>query len=461
VKSLANSRRRHLAPTRAPVALRAVAASCAIAALACGCKSPDKEPALVVSVQVTPAVVESLAQTVSAQAVLSPLEQAVITPKITSTIKVFYVQRGTRVRKGQLLAVLENADLTAAAQQSKGEFEQAEAGYDLSTGASIPQDLQKAELDAGTAKINLEAQQKVYDSRKTLFDQGALPRRDLDAAAVVLSQAKNQYEVAERQLEDRQRLGQAQALKSAAAQLAAAKGKYLSAEAQLKYSEIRSPIDGVVTERAQFAGELATANQPLLTVMNTSKLIAKLHIAQSEAAALKVGNSAELHVAGLDEPVPARITLISPALDPGSTTLEVWVESLKPNAALKPGIVVQVNITAKTVQDAVAVPSAALFKTSEGADYLLLAGSDDHAHVKTVQVGIRTAGLTQITEGLKVGDRVISSGGYALPDGTEIKIVEASPSEGEAGKKTGAADGDEKNGATPATQKPPDTKEKE
>src|SRR5208337_2165519 len=114
---------------------------------------------------------------------------------------------------------------------------------------------------------------------------------------VTLSQARNQYEVARRQLEDRKRLGQKQALKSASGQLAAAKGKYLAAQAQLQYSEIRSPIDGVVTERPQFAGELATANEPLLTVMNISKLIAKSHIAQAEAAALKIGNPAEIHVA--------------------------------------------------------------------------------------------------------------------------------------------------------------------
>lgn len=423
--------------------------------MASGCSAPEKEKALVASVQVTPARVAPIAQTISGEALLSPLQQAVITPKITSTIKTFLVQRGTRVHEGQLLAVLENADLTAVAEQSKGEFEQAEASYDVSTGASIPQDLQKAELDATTAKINLEAQQKVYDSRKDLFQQGALPRRDLDSAEVALSQARNQYEVTQRQLEDRKRLGQKQALKSASGQLAAAKGKYLTAQAQLKYSEIRSPIDGVVTDRPQFAGELATANQPLLTVMNTSKLIAKLHIAQSEAATLKIGVPAELSVAGIEEPVPAHVTLVSPALDPGSTTVEVWVESLEPNPALKPGISVHVSVTAKTVADALVVPSAALFKNSEGADYVVLAGADGHAHVKTVQVGIRTSSLTQIVEGFKAGDQVINSGAYALPDGTQIKIEKAAAPGKDAGGTSDDKSTDSKNsGAAPTpTQK--------
>ena len=434
------------------------AALFAISALAFGCGAPEKEKPLVASVQVTPVTVGPISDVISADAVLSPLQQAIITPKITSTIKTFLVQRGSRVRQGQLLAVLENADLTAAAEQSKGEFEQAEAGYDMSTGASIPQDLQKAELDATTAKISLDAAQKVYDSRKDLFQQGALPRRDLDTAEVALSQARNLYEVAQRQLEDRKRLGQKQALKSASGQLAAAKGKYLAAQAALHYSEIRSPIDGVVTDRPQFAGELATANQPLMTVMNVSKLIAKLHIAQTEAATLKVGVPAEISVAGLDELVPGHVTLVSPALDPGSTTVEVWVESLKPNSALKPGISVHLSLTARTAKDALIVPAAAVFKNAEGADFVMLAGTDDKAHLKTVKVGIRSATSAQIVDGVRAGDKVISSGGYALPDGTAIKVEETAAPEKDAGDKADDTAGGKKESGAATT---PAQKEKE
>src|SRR5262249_43945207 len=149
---------------------------------------------------------------------------AVIAPKITSTIKSFQVQRGSRVRKGQLLAVLENADLSAATEQSKGEYEQAEASYTTTTDASLPEQIQKAELDAAATKTAFEAQQKVYDSRKDLFQQRALPRRDLDAAEVALAQAKSQNDQAQKQLEDLHRIGREQALKSASGQLSAAKG---------------------------------------------------------------------------------------------------------------------------------------------------------------------------------------------------------------------------------------------
>ena len=330
-----------------------------VALQGCGSTAPEPEP--IVSVRTTPAKRGPIAMTISAEAVVSPLEQAVITPKITSTIKKFYVQRGSKVKEGQLLAELENGDLAGSAEQSKGEFEQAEAGFATTTGASLPQQIQKAELDAAAFKSAYEAQQKIYDARKELFGQGAIPRRDLDGAEVALAQARSQNEQAQKQLNDLQKIGKEQTLKSAGGQLSAAKGKYLSARAMLSYSEIRSPINGVVTDRPAFQGELAQANQPILTVMNTSKLIAKAHIAQNEAMLLSVGNPAEIVLTGIEEPIEGHVTLISPALDPGSTTIEVWVESSKPNAALKPGMNVEINATAKSVKDALVVPASALF----------------------------------------------------------------------------------------------------
>jgi HlyD family secretion protein len=226
-----------------------------------------------------------------------------------------------------------------------------------------------------------------------------------------------------------------------------AEGKYRAAAAALSYSQLYSPIDGVVTDRPLYEGDLATANQPVLTVMNTSRLIAKAHIPQSEAAVLRAGNPAELKVAGLDEPVKGRVSLVSPALDPGSTTIEVWVEATKPDPAVKPGMSVGVSMTAKTVKDALVVPVAAVFKSAEGADYVLLAGSDQLAHQKNVQVGIRSTDLAQIVSGINAGDPVITTGGYAVPDGTAIKI-EKPGEEGKEGADKGDAGDDKKDDKT-------------
>jgi HlyD family secretion protein len=426
-------------PTHKYFGIVAVTGFMALLYLSSGCGGAEKEKEPVVSVQTTPAARGPIAQTVSAEAVVFPLEQAIVAPKITSTVKKFLVQRGTRVKKGQLLAELENADLSAAAESSKGDFEQAEASYATTVGAGLPQQIQKAELDAAAAKSAFDAQQKVYESRKELFQQGAVPRRDLDSAEVLLVQARSQNEQAQRQLADLQRLGKEQALKSAHGSLSSSEGKYRGAEAQLSYSQIRSPINGVVTDRPLYEGDLATANQPLLTVMNTSRLIAKAHIPQAVAAVLKVGNPAELKVPGLDEPVKGRVSLVSPALDPGSTTIEVWVEARKPDPALRPGMTVDISMVAKTAKDAIVVPTGAVFKNAEGADYVLVAGTDEKAHQKPVQAGIRNTELTQVVSGIDAGEPVITSGGYAVPDGTAIKIEKP----GEEGKE-GADKADDK-----------------
>jgi hypothetical protein len=107
---------------------------------------------------------------------------------------------------------------------------------------------------------------------------------------------------------------------------------------------------------------------------------------------------------------------------------------------------VEVAMTAKTVKDAVVVPAAAVFKNSDGADYVLLAGADKKAHVKTVQLGVRTKDLAQIVSGVSANDPIITTGGYALPDGTQINI-EAAGSSGKESADKGDKDDDDKKGA--------------
>lgn len=391
-----------------------------------GCSSAEKEKEPVVTVQTAPAERQSVSQFVDAEAVVFPLKQATVSPKITSTITDFKVQRGSRVKKGELLAILENKDLAAQAEASQGDFAQADANYAITVNAGVPQQIQKAELDAAAAKSAFEAAQKVFDSRKDLFQQGAIPRRDLDSADVALAQARSQNEQAQKQLADLQRMGKEQLLKAAEGTKSSAEGHYRAATAQLSYSEIRSPIDGVVTDRPLYVGDLAQANQPILTVMDVSALVAKAHIPQADAAHIKVGDAAQIKVEGDVEPVAGRVTIVSPALDPGSTTVEVWVETRKPSASVKPGMTVNIEITAKTIKDAIAAPSNAIFKNADGAPYVLIAGTDRKAHQKVVQLGVRNSDLTQITSGINEGDPIIVSGGYAVPDGTAIEIEKPS-----------------------------------
>jgi HlyD family secretion protein len=414
--------------TARPRLILSLAASIAVVASGLGCSS-EKPAEPTVGVQVVPVKRATIEQTVTSEAVLYPLAQSAIVPKISAPIKAFYVNRGSKVRAGQLLATLENRDLAAAAQDNQGAYDQAQAAYTIATASTLPEEIQKAEGDTQAAKVALEAEQKLYDSRQDLYKQGALPRKDLDQAAVALTQAKNQYELAQRHLDALMAVSKQQELKSAAGQLQSAKGKYLGAAAQLSYSEIRSPINGFVTDRSLYSGEMAAAGTPLLIVMDTSSVIARAHIPQDQAALLKLGDKAAITVPGEEDPIEGKVTVVSPALDPNSTTVEVWVKAENPKGRLRPGTSVQISMLARAVQNSLVIPAAAVLPSPDGSNYVMVAGSDSKAHQKTVKTGIKQGDQMQILEGLAEGERVITSGAYGLLDNTKLRI-EASPESG-------------------------------
>ena len=393
--------------------------------LASGCSSEPKDAEPAVPVQIVSVAKANLQQTITSDAVLFPVAQSAIVPKISAPVKKFYVNRGSHVRAGQLLAELENRDLAASAQENRGAYDQAQATYATATAADIPQELQKAQLDAQAAKQTYDAAQKVYDSRKELFQQGALPRKELDQAGVDLTNARNQYEIAQKHLDSLNAVGYQQAQKSARGQLESAQGKYQGAEAQLSYADIRSPISGVITDRPLYPGEMAAAGTPLLTVMDISQVIARAHIPQQSAALLKVGDKAEITVPGMDNPFPGKVSVVSPALDPGSTTVEIWVTLKNPHERMKPGTTVQLSMIAKSVPDALVVPTASLLTAADGTVSVMMAGNDGHAHQTTVKTGIREGDQVQIVEGLHAGDKVVGTGAYGLPDNSKITTASA------------------------------------
>jgi RND family efflux transporter MFP subunit len=280
--------------------------------------------------------------------------------------------------------------------------------------------MQKAELDVQAGQQALDTQQKIFESRQKLFQEGAIPRRELEQANIDLTTARNQYEIAKRHLDSLNALGQQQTIKSAKGQLESARGKYQGAEAQLSYSEIRSPIDGVITERPLYPGEMASAGTPLLTIMNVSQVTARAHIPQHEAVLLKKGDSATVTAAGLDQPLAAKIVMIGPALDPNSTTVEIWVQMKNPDERLRPGTSVEISMIARSIPDTLAIPAAALLTAQDGTTSVMVAGNDGKAHQTSVKTGIRDGNRVQIVEGLQAGQKIVGEGAYGLPDNSRI-----------------------------------------
>jgi multidrug efflux pump subunit AcrA (membrane-fusion protein) len=378
----------------------------------CGGKK-EEETAPVVTVDVAPVLLSKIQRTIRADALLYPKQQAAMVPKIAAPVRRVHVQRGARVRPGQLLVELENQDLTGAATESRAALSQAEANFETTSKATVPEELQKAELDAKAAQDAVNAQQSVFDNRQRLYREGAIAQKDVNDAQVALSQARAQSETVHKRLEDLRSFANEQTLRAAAAQRDAARGRNEAAQAQYSYSRLTSPIDGVVTDLPFYPGETGPAGAAVVTVMDISRAIARTHVSQADAKQIAVGNSANL-IGDNGVPVAAKVTQVSPALDAGNTTVEIWVEADNKDGKLRPGSSLRVEIVAKTVPNALVIPQTAVLTSPQGATYAILIDKDNKPHLRKVAVGIRDAGKAQITDGLASGDRVATTGAYEL-----------------------------------------------
>ena len=409
-------------------------AACALLGLTtAACKKAEPEPAVVAPVRVAPAIKGSIRLLVNADAVLFPRDQANIVPKINAPVKRFLVNRGDHVKQGQLLAELEGRDLAAAAQESRGQYEQAQSNYRSTTAAGVPEQMTKAQTDVAAAREARDAAKRLLDNRQQLFKDGALAKKLVDEAEVAYAQTKANFDNAQQHLQALQTVGGKEQINTAAAQVEAAKGHYESAQAQASYAEIRSPITGVVADRPLYPGEMAAPGTPMLTVMDVSKVVARVNMAQDQATHVKVGNEATITPADGGELVTGRVTIVSPASDLNSTTVQVWVQADNPGERLHAGQAVHVSIVAATLDGATLIPATAVLPNPEGETIVLIVDDQNVAHETVVQIGVREPAMVQIVAGVAVGQRVVTQGGLGLEDKSKVRVMK--PGEKAAGEK--------------------------
>jgi multidrug efflux pump subunit AcrA (membrane-fusion protein) len=408
------------------------------------CSKPKTEEAeSPAPVQVTAVTQDTIRRIVVGDGVLFPRDQASVTPKIAAPVRKFYVSRGDSVKQGQLLAELENRDITASAAEGKGVVDQAESNLRTTEGATIPEAIVKARTDVDATRQSVDATRKVLDSRQQLFKEGALARRQVDEAQVSHAQANGQFLAAQEHLRTLETVAKDEQLKTAAAQVAAARSRYQSLQAQVSYSRIVSPISGVIADRPLYAGELASPGTPLLTVMDISRLVARVNVPQAQAAMVRVGHPAILAQPGSEEEINGRVIVVSPATDANTTTVQVWIEVDNPGGRLKPGTSVSAVIVTETFKAAAVVPVAAILPGEEGGNAVLTVDGDAKAHRKKVELGVREGDKVQILSGVQPGEEVVIVGGMGVDDKAKVKVIDTSVKEAD----------DEEPGAEPAGAK--------
>jgi RND family efflux transporter MFP subunit len=360
---------------------------------------------------------------IAAEAILYPMKQANVVPKISAPVARFLVQRGDHVREGQLVAVLEHEDLTAAAQESQDLYQQAQANYQNTTAAVMPTDLTKANSDLQSAREGLDAAQRLYDNRQSLLQQGAIAKKLVDDAKVSLVQAQSLFQTAQQNLTSLETVGRKEQAKSAQAQVEAAQAHYQGSAAQVSYAEVRSPISGVVSDRPINLGEMASTASALISVIDISHVIAHANVPVQQAAAIKVGRPAT--ISGPGGELSGKVSVVSPAVDPNTTTVQVWVTAPNPGEQLKPGATVQISVDAGYIPKALVIPAAALLASDDGGEKVMIAGSDSVAHESAVKVGVRSGEEVQILSGVQEGEQVITQGALGLDDKAKIEITKA------------------------------------
>ena len=394
----------------------------------------EKEPPAPVTVAL--AVRGAIDYVVTSDAVLYPVDQANVTPKIAAPVKRVLVNRGDHVRAGQVLAELESADLAAAVEESKHAVDQAQAALQLLQGATVRDDQSKAQSDVQTAQQALEAAKKVYEARAEMQRQGALASKMVDDARLAMAQAQTQLETAQKHLEAISQVGQREAIRGAEAQLNAAKAHVETLNVQLSYATIKSPIAGLIADRSVYPGEMVQPGTPLISLVDISRLIARANVPVRDAVAIKPGRP--VRVAGPNGDLAGTVTVVSPTMDTSTTTVEVWVQVPNPGEKLKPGGTVRVSISAETIRDAIMVPATALLNSDDGGEKVMVIDKERPVALeRKVVVGVRQGARVQVTSGLQEGDQVVTVGGLGLEDKARV-LFQAPQSEDD--KKEDAAD---------------------
>lgn len=392
-----------------------------------GCGAQEEAtPKPVVEVKVAKAEAAGVKITVRAPASVFAREQANISARITAPIRKLLVRKGDSVTPGQALAQLDNSDLAAQRDEAAAGVTDAQANLERVTSGTLPTDIERARGQLAGAEAAIAQARKFYDRRKQLFEQGAIPQRDLLVSETDLAQAKANFDVARKSLDLLQNQSHEKDILMARAKLEQAQARLALVKTQLDFAEIRSPFAGTITEQFMFPGDMAKPDAPMFTVMDLGVAVARAQVPEGEAAAVRTGQPCAFTPAdGGGVSHDGWISVVNQAVDPARRTIETWCEIPNPKRALRGGAFGQVAIVTGVAANSVVVPLAAVqFVEGTKKGLVMVAGDKSVAVKKEVETGEVFDGKVQITSGLKAGEMAIIQGGYGLPEGTQIRIQE-------------------------------------
>jgi HlyD family secretion protein len=323
--------------------------------------------------------------------------KAAVSSKSTGRLAYLGVEEGSRVKKGQVMATLENEDLVATRNQAAAQIKEAQAA-----------------LAQAQADLHLSSLQ--YQRYKSLWEQDLVARQDYDTALA-------NYQKAQAGVADAQ------------ARIKVSQAGLANAEASLEYTYIRSPFDGVVTTKYAEVGEVvapfgaaANARAAVVTMADLQSLMVEADVSESNLDKVRVGQPCEISLDAIpDRRFPGEVHMIVPTADRSKATVLTKVKFLEFDDRILPEMSAKAAFLSRPLEAAerrprLAAPRAALL-TKNGRT---LAFRLEGARAQLVQVSLGPAmnDLMEITGGLKEGDRVVVNPPATLSNGSRVKTKE-------------------------------------
>lgn len=381
--------------------------------------APDTAAPAATAVSTVAAVTREIPGSVRASGSFIAFETADVAPLVPGKVSETPVSEGRFVRRGDVLARLDDNDARLKVQQAEAAVRQAESAVKqareslgMSAGAASPALV--AEVESAKAQWQLaDANERRY---RNLLQSGDVAQAQYDEFKARADTAQKAYETALA----RARSGWATVDVQESALASAVAARDIARKA-LADTVIVAPLDGFVAERPTAVGEWVTTASRIATIVQNDRMKVLLQVAESDAARIRVGMSAAVRVdAFADRTFTGTVASIIPALDPAARALIAVLVVPNGEGLLKPGMFATADILDPTATvTGVVVPREAVVRTPSGSNVVYTIQGDT-AVARVVQLGREMDGLVHIVDGLEAGTDVVTSGAGGLTDGAPI-----------------------------------------
>ena len=356
-----------------------------------------------VTVGVVRAEIRPLANHLTVSSELVPFQEIEVYAKEAGYVRTLNVDYGSRVRKGQVMAVLEIPELEAQLQEDQATIK---ARTDEVTRAQHQISRDKAQHGV----LHLQYKRLAGVAEK---QSGLVAQQEVDDAQGKDLAAESTLEAAQG------------ALDAAQSEVAVAKAKLVHDQALYDYSKITAPFDGVVTQRyanlgaLMQAGTSSTQATPLVRLSQVSLFRLVIPVPEPDVRYIRIGDPVEVRVPALNQTFVGHVTRFSVDVTSETRTMHTEVDVPNPNYKLVPGLYAEADLTFNQRPKAIAVPTQAI--DHEGANTTVMVVTDSgQIERRPVTLGVQTANYAQIATGLREGDEVVVSDRGGLKPGDRV-----------------------------------------